>query len=124
MNKTIPYILVLAFFNVSCSLYKINSEEITENVYSPKKSSAEVEYLQEIKRPVEVIGYITVNAERNQKIDEIIGKIKREAAILGADAITDIQTGASDAWKKLPLHKLLENGYIRANFKATAVAYQ
>jgi hypothetical protein len=50
--------------------------------------------------------------------------MKREAAMLGGDAITNIQQYAGGIWKKIPPQKLLGNAYIRANFTATVVAYQ
>ncbi len=123
MNKSLLCILGLSLILCSCTLYRINSEEVTENFYPAKKSPDEVVYLEEIDRPFEVVGYITVNAERVQGFDEIVEKMKKEAATLGADAVTNIQSGASDAWKKLP-RRMFENGYVRANFTATAVVFQ
>ncbi len=50
--------------------------------------------------------------------------MKREAAILGADAITNIQSDATGAWKKLPAQEVVGNGYVRANFTATAIVFK
>ena len=57
-------------------------------------------------------------------MDQIIEKLKREAAVLGADAITDIKTDSTGTWKKLPLQHVLGNAYVRANFTATAVVFK
>ena len=92
--------------------------------YPSKKSASEVAYLEKITTPHDIIGYVTVNTERRQQIEDVLEKMKREAAILGADAITDIQTNASGQWKKLPGQALLGNAYIRANFTATAVIFK
>ena len=106
-----------------CSLYNINSEDITADYY-PSKKAADVVYVENIGQPHEVIGYVTVNAERRQEVSEVMEKIKREAAVIGGDAITNIKTDASGAWKKLPAQKLLGNAYIRANFSATVVVFK
>ena len=107
-----------------CSLYHINSEEITTNYYPSKQSPRDIVYLENIDQPHELIGIVTVNAERRQRISEILEKMKREAAILGADAITNIRTDSTGQWKSLPAQNLISNGYIRANFSATAVKFK
>lgn len=100
-----------------CSMYHISSEETSTSYYPSKTTLAEVEYVTEIQRPHEVIGYVIVNAERRQKINEVIDKMKREAAVLGGDVITNIQTDATGEWKVLPGQEILKNAYVRSNFK-------
>ena len=123
MKKFTSCVLGLSLLLCSCSLYRIQSEEVSDNFYPPKESADGVVYMEHLSRPVEVVGYITVNAERVQKLDEVIMKLKKEAAVLGADAITNVQSGATAIWKKLP-QKAFENGYVRANFTATAVVFK
>ena len=125
MARQFIFLLGLLIFTITgCSLYSINSEEVTSNYYPPKGSTQEVEYAETITRPHEIIGFVTVNAERNQKMQDVIEKIKREAAILGGDAITNITSNASGSWKKVPPKRLLGNAYVRTNFTATVVAYK
>jgi len=124
MRLTILLILVLSLGNLSCSIYRINSQEVTDNVYTPKESSSEVVYLERLDRPYEVIGFVTVNTERRQDRETVINKMKKEAAALGGDAITNLQVEATDTWKKMPAQELIKNGYVRANFTATVVAFQ
>ena len=106
-----------------CSFYQIDSHEMTTEYYPPKKSAQDVVYLEEIAKPHQEIGTVTVTTERRQSMDEILEKIKQEAAVLGGDAITDLQTDATGAWKKIKPQKLLANAYIRANYTAKVIVY-
>lgn len=115
--------LAVLFLTASCSFYNVNSEEVSDNFYPSKKSAAEVEFLETVSQPHEVLGFITVNTERNKNMPDVISQMKKEAAMMGGDAITNITTDASGAWKKVPVQKLLGNAYIRANFTATAVKF-
>ncbi len=114
----------ISFCATGCSFKKVDSEEITMNFYPPKKSASEVAYLEQVPQPHELIGYVTVNTERNQKLTDILELMKREAAILGGDAVVNIQVNSSGFWKKLPPQQLLGNAYLRANYKADIIAYQ
>ena len=118
------YLLGIVFLTSSCSAYYVNSTEVSPEFYPSKKSAQEIVYIEKVDRPFEIVGYITVNAERSKRLQEVIENIKREAAILGADAITDIKSDASGNWKKLPAQHLIGNGYVRANFTATAVVFK
>ncbi len=124
MRRMIFLVLPLMFIFSACSIYHVNSEDTANDIYPSKPSADQVVYMEKIDRPHEIIGYITVNTERIQPMNEIIEQMKREAAILGADAITDIHTDASGVWKKLPAQKFLGNGYVRANYKAAAVVFK
>ena len=104
-------------------MYSVDSQETTMNYYPSKNSPDDVVYLESVPQAHDVIGVVTVTTERNQKMEVIIQKMKREAAILGADAITNINTDATGTWKKLPPN-LLGNAYVRANFSATAVVFK
>ncbi len=123
IRKTILF-LFLAFLTSACSIYHIDSQETSVDYYPSKKSASDVIYLPEVKQAHEMIGVVTVNTERNQKIEEVIEKMKYEAAVLGADAITDVKSDATGTWKKLPAQDLLKNAYVRANFNASAIVFK
>ena len=124
MTKRILTLTVLVLFTSSCRIYHVNSVDRTEAFY-PQKSIEEVAYLEDVERPHEVIGTVTVNAERNQRtFEDVIIKMRREAAILGGDAVTNIQTDATGVWKRLPAQPTIGNAYVRANFTAEVVVFK
>ncbi len=106
-----------------CSVYYIHSKDISLDYHPSKKTAADVVYIEKPNRPYKVIGYVTINTERRHRISEIIDKMKREAAIMGGDAITDIKTDATGAWKRLPAQHIIGNAYIRANFTAKVIIF-
>ena len=124
MKKTVLSLALLLSIS-GCSFYNINSEEVTDNYYSPKNFAGDVLYLEEVNDPHEVIGFVSVNTERRQKMQDVIEKMKREAAILGGDAITNITRKTPTGEEKMRMNKLkkfFENGNIRSTFTATVVA--
>lgn len=123
MKKQLLIVTLASFMTAGCSIYHINSEETTSTYYPSKTSAGDVVYLETLDRAHEVVGQITVNTERRQRLSEVLEKMKREAAIIGADAITDIKEDSTGQWKKLPKQDFIGNGYIRANFLATAVVF-
>ncbi|MFA5087620.1 MAG: hypothetical protein WC552_01135 [Candidatus Omnitrophota bacterium] len=116
--------LSIILFATGCSLYQITSEDTTLDFYSPKASPNDVAFLETVNQPHQEIGFAIVNTERRQSLDMVIEKLKREAAILGGDAITNIQTDATGFWKSLPAQQLIGQAYIRANFKATVIVFK
>ena len=122
MIKTLLIVLCVAFLTSSCSIYRVNFEEVTDNFYTPK-SAGDIQVLEQLNQPHEIVGYITVNTERNQRMEDILFRMQTEAAKLGGDAITNIQTNATGAWKKIPAQKFIGNAYVRANYSATVVAF-
>jgi hypothetical protein len=125
MKKEIWFFLCAATLVTGCSLYRISSEEAGDNLYQSRNSANDVVYVEDLgDKAYEVIGTVIVNAERRQSMDEVIQKIKREAAVMGGDAVTDIHTDASGAWKKLPAQALIGNAYVRANFSAKVVVFK
>ena len=106
MNK-LPAIILITFLVSGCSIYKINSEDTAAHFY-PEKSIDKVIYIENISRAHEVVGFVTVKTERSKNLEEVLLKMKREAAILGGDAITNIQVNSGDTWKKLRPKKLAE----------------
>jgi len=124
MTKKGLILFFLMLFTCSCSVYHITSEGTTNEYYPSKEIAEDVVYVKNVNQPHEVIAHITVNTERRQKLGDIIAKMKREAAILGADAITDIKSDATGRWKKLPAQDLIGNAYVRANFTVSAVVFK
>ncbi len=107
-----------------CTIYQIDSKDSTEEFYPPKRSIADVQYLEQIDQPYQEIGVVTVTTERRQTLEDVLPKLKQEAAILGGDAITDIQSDATGAWKKLKPKKLLGNAYIRTSYTAKVLVFK
>jgi len=120
MMKKIVSLIALVFLTSSCSIYHITSTSTTDDYY-PSRENAEVVYLDQIDDTYEIIGTVLVNAERRQRLKDVIEKMKREAAILGGEAITDIQSDATGPWKRLPIQRTIGNAYVRANFTASVV---
>lgn len=120
MKHTALAILLLAGFLSGCTFYQIDSKDITQDFYPPKRSIQDVQYLDKVDQPYEEIAIVTVTTERRQSLDDVLPKLKQEAAILGGDAITDIQSDATGSWKSIkpPFEKFLSNAYIRVNFTA------
>lgn len=124
-NKLLNLFLMISLLSVaSCTFYKVDSKETTDAFYPPKTSVDNVQYLETVDQPHDVIAQVTVNAERTKTLDDVILKIRREAAILGGDAVTNIRTDASGTWKKLPAQKLIGNAYVRANYIADVIIFK
>jgi len=94
----------------------------TTDDYYPAQETTEVVYLDRADDTYTIIGTVTVNAERRQQLENVIEKMKHEAAIMGGEAITDIQSNATGPWKRLPIQQTIGNAYVRANFTASVVA--
>ncbi len=122
--KTLLPLLFWGLFLSGCTIYQIDSKDSTEEFYPPKRSIADVQYLEQIDQPYQEIGVVTVTTERRQTLEDVLPKLKQEAAILGGDAITDIQSDATGAWKKLKPKKLLGNAYIRTSYTAKVLVFK
>jgi hypothetical protein len=107
-----------------CTVYQIDSRDTSQDYYPPKTSIEEVQYLEKIDRPYDQIGTVTVTTERRQNLSDALPKLKQEAAILGGDAITDIQSDATENWKKIKPQKLLGNAYIRTTYTAKVIVFK
>lgn len=118
--KKIISLITLVLLTSSCSIYHITSTSTTDDYY-PSRENSEVVYLDQIDDTYEIIGTVLVNAERRQRLKDVIEKMKHEAAILGGEAITDIQSDATGLWKRLPVQRTIGNAYVRANFTASVV---
>ena len=124
MIKKILTLVTFVLLTSSCSLYHINSIDSSDTYY-PTTSADEVVYMEEVDGDYSIIGTVTINAERKQRnIDDVIVKMKREAAILGGEAITDIQSDATGVWKRLPVQQTIGNAYVRANYTASVIVFE
>lgn len=122
--KQLLLLMLLVFGFTGCTVYQIDSKDTSTDFYPPKKNIDDVEYVEKTDKPFVEIGLVTVTTERRQSLKDVLPKLKQEAAILGADAITDIQTDASGIWKSATLKEILGNGYIRVNVSAKAIVYK
>ena len=122
MNKKFIFSFAACLVLVGCSFYNIDSQDTTLDFYPPKASPDKVVYLEKVDQPHEVIGIVTVDAERNRPFDEVVAKMKYEAAILGGDAITDVRRDIGEGTKKT--EKFLSNAYIRLRYTAKVVVFK
>lgn len=122
---TVLTLLSCILFISGCSLYQIDSKDDTLDFYAPKASWTDIQYLDRIRQNHKVIGTVTINAERNQKLENVLTQMKKETALLGGDAITNLRTNAGTGkWAKIKPQKLLGNAHIRANFIADVIVFQ
>lgn len=117
-NLSILLALLLTTSFAGCTFYSIDSKDTTQDFYAPKQSIDDVQYIEKVEQPSIEIGVVTVTTERRQSLEDVLPKLKQEAAILGGDIITDIQTNATGAWKVLKPQKLLGNAYVRCEYSA------
>ena len=115
-------ILFCCILTAGCSIYQVDTHETSLEYFPPKASSQAITYMDEVNQAYEEIGTVTVTAERRQPMEEILDKMKQEAALLGGDALTGLETDAGGMWKKIKPQKLLGNAYIRANYTAKVIA--
>jgi hypothetical protein len=124
MKRTLFSLLLLTVFSSGCTVYQINSKETSDDYYVPKTSIDDVEYVEKVDKPYTEIAIVTVTTERRQTLDDVLPKLKQEAGMLGADAITDVEVDATDFWKALPEQKIIGNGYIRSTYTAKAIVWK
>ena len=123
MKQILP-IFILAFALTGCTIYQIDSKDTSQDFYAPKTDISQVEYIENVDKPFEQIGEVYVTTERRHSLEDILPKLKQEAAVLGGDAITDIKTNSTGIWKKIKLQKLLGNAYIRATYSAKVIVFK
>ena len=124
MKRILFTFLFLAVFSSGCSIYQIDSKDTSQDYYVPKTSIENVAYIEKVDKPYTEIGIVTVTTERCQSWQEVLPKLKQEAGMLGADAITDVQNDATNLWKKIAPRKLLGNAYIRTTYTARAIVWK
>ena len=124
MKRILLSILFLSFVASGCTIYQIDSKDTSQDYYTPKTSIDDVQYIEKVDKPYTEIATVTVTTERRQALADILPKLKQEAGMLGADAITDVQGDATDFWKSLPQQKVIGNGYIRSTYTAKAIVWK
>ena len=124
MKRTLFSLLLVTLFSTGCTLYQIDSKDTSQEYYVPKTSIDDVAYIEKVDKPYTEIATVTVTTERRQTLTDVLPKLKQEAGMLGADAITDIQNDATDLWKKLPSQKVIGKAYIRTTFTAKAIVWK
>ncbi len=125
--KKIFLLFILMGALTGCTVYQIDSKDSLSSsmdYYQPKTNIDEVQYLEKVDKPFQEIGVVTVTTERRQSLSDALPKLKQEAAILGGDAITDVQSDATENWKKVRPKKLLGNAYIRATYTAKVIVFK
>lgn len=78
------FCLILA----GCAVYRVDSKAASDGFYLPKGLADQVLYLESVDKPHDVIGIISLATERASPREEVLARMRAEAAILGADAIT------------------------------------
>src|SRR5690348_4447799 len=111
MNRILFCFLFLAALS-GCTVYQIDSKDASQDYFVPKTSVDQVAYVEKADKPYTEIATVTVTTERRQSQEDVLPKLKQEAGMLGADAITDVQSDATDFWKSLKGQKLIGNAYI------------
>ncbi len=90
MKKLSLFILMLALISTSCTFYHVDAQEIVMGKFDKPENQNQIQYLETVHVPYEVIGHVTVNTQRRNNIEEVIEKMKRQVAILGGDALTNV----------------------------------
>jgi len=124
MKSFLFSLLFFAIFSSGCTVYQIESKDTSQDYFAPKTSIDQVAYVVQVDKPYTEIGNVTVTTERVQTMEDVLPKLKQEAGMLGADAITDLQNSATNFWQKLPGQKLIGNAYIRTTYSAKAIVWK
>jgi hypothetical protein len=123
MKRILFTFLLLSVFTPGCTLYQIDSKDTSEEYYVPKTNITEVAYVEKVDKPFTQIAMVSVTTERRQTLEDVLPKLKQEAGMLGADAITDVHNEATAMWKAVKPQKLLANAYIRTTYSAKAIVW-
>ena len=121
MKRILASLLLFTSLLSGCTFYQIDSKDTSTDFHPPKNSIDDVAYMETIDQPYDEIGIVTVTTERRQTLEDVLPKLKQEAAILGGDVITDIQSNAGGTWKNIKLQKLFGNASIRTQYSAKVV---
>jgi hypothetical protein len=123
MKNILLLLLILVGFSSGCTMYQIDSQDATLEYYAPKTSIDEVMYVEKPDKAYTEIATVSVTTERRQSLESVLPKLKQEAGILGADAITDVQKEAPSSWKKIARWKFFGNAYLRTTYTSKAIVW-
>ncbi len=105
------FLLITLLTCSSCSIYSLDSDQ---QLVVPNRDETRdpqtIEVLETVTRPHKVIGTIVINTERNEDMDSIYWRMKKEASVMGGDAITNL--------------RISPNKRIRANFTVDIITYE
>ena len=90
MVRSVVLMVSFSIFLAGCSLYRVDSQDLSSDFYPPKDSSDQVVYFEKLDKPYDLIGIVKITTERMVPLDDVMARMRYEAAVLGADAITDI----------------------------------
>mgnify|MGYP001769242952 CR=1 FL=1 len=90
MLRAAVLIMFCSLSFAGCSLYRIDSKDVSSDFYPPKDSADQVVFLEKLDKPYDVIGLVRITTDRTSPREEVVARMRYEAAILGADAITEI----------------------------------
>mgnify|MGYP001346131973 CR=1 FL=1 len=125
MKHLTTLLLITVLSCTSCSIYHINSDQqVFLEDRNANRDPQEIEVLENVSRAHKVLGTIVLNTERNEDMYSILWRMKKEAVVMGGDAITNLKVNSTGFWEKVPFKKLTANAYIRANFTVDVVAYE
>ncbi len=117
--KNIVMILAVGLILSSCSFYQVRSQDDSGFALSaPKKSFMDVEYVPEAEEPYRVIGTLKVTTERNRGMEDVIRKMKMEAAVIGGDAVTEVMPDPE------MLEKKERNKRVHVDYIGKVIVYQ
>ena len=90
MPRTAVLIIISSVLFTGCSLYRVDSNAVSSDFYPPKDSADKVVYLEKLDKPYEVIGLVKITTDRTSPREEVLAKMRYEAAVLGADAVIEL----------------------------------
>lgn len=97
-----------------CTYYRVNADEIAFNTVHPNENQHDIQYLETVNVPYEVLGTVVVSTERRNSMEEVVEKMKRQISVLGGDAVTNIvQIDEPSAIKR-----------IRTKYKGTVIVFK
>ena len=73
-----------------CSVVRIDSEETSFDINVPKNAADKIVFQDKIDGPYEIIGIVSVSAEKAKTLEDVLPRMRQEAAVLGGDVLTGI----------------------------------
>ncbi len=92
MLRSAVLMMVCSVLLAGCTLCRVDSKDLSSDFYPPKDSADQVVYLEKLDKPYDLIGVVKITTERLSPREDVLARMRYEAAILGADAITEIES--------------------------------
>jgi hypothetical protein len=90
MLRPAVVIIIFSVIVAGCSLYRVDSKDLSSDLYLPKDSADQIVYIEKLDKPYDVIALLKITADRTSPLEDILVRMRYEAAVLGADAVTDV----------------------------------